>query len=239
MEIVIANQKGHKTLLFSPIGYVDKIVSDESRNEFIKESDRTNFEFVGNCLESNLDVAVSIAIKQKIKNIGIGISIASSMSKLSELNIESISFDSCIIDYKSFPVFDMVKYLTIGNSVKMDISFSYLPNLVDITFLSVKTFKGKILDKIESVEKLILWYENKKSNEILSMFPNLKEFYIYNGSIVELDLSANPLLERLQLHRCIKLEKVILNPTTQLKDVIVEACKKLDAGNLGDNVRRV
>lgn len=97
-------------------------------------------------------------------------------------------------------------------------------NLKEITFLSVKTFKGKILDTLGSVEKLILWYENKKSNSILAMLHNIKEFYIYNGSLIELDLTGNPRLERLQLHRCLKLEKVVLNPSARLRNVIIESC---------------
>lgn len=239
MEIIISNQKGHRTLLFSPIGYADRIISNEARNEFVKESDRTKFEVVGSNIDSDLDEIISIATKQRIKSVGIKVNINSNMSKLSNLNIESISFDNCAIDYKLFPVFNSVQNLNIGDFVKMDIDFCYFPNLVDISFLSVKTFKGRIMNKIESVEKLILWYENKKSNVILSMFPNLKEFYIYNGSIVELNLMENPLLERLQLHRCTKMEKVVLNPSIQLKKVVVEACKKLDVSNLGDNVIRI
>jgi hypothetical protein len=66
----------------------------------------------------------------------------------------------------------------------------------------------------------------------LTIFPNLKEFYIYNGSIVQLDLTENPLIERLQLHRALKLEEVILPPTIHLKRVVVEACNKLDTSNL-------
>ncbi|MGE6397379.1 hypothetical protein [Chryseobacterium scophthalmum] len=234
MEIIISNQKGHRALLFFPIGYAEKIISNELKNKFIKKSDRTIFEFIGSNLESDLDVAISIAIEQGIKSVGIGVGITSDIYKLSKLNIESISFHNCIIDYKLFPEFDKVKYLTIGDSVKVDISFSNFPNLVDITFLSVKTFKVKILDKFEKVEKLILWYENKKSNDILKKFPKLKEFGINNGSIVELDITQNPNLEILELHRCIKLEKVIVPSGNSLKKVIVEASNKLDDSNFHD-----
>lgn len=235
MEILIANQKGHRTLHFSPIGYAEKIISNELGNQFIKESDRTTFEFVGSDLENDLDAVISNSIKQKIKSLGIGVEVTSSMFKLKSMSdIESISFHNCTIDYKLFPVFDNVKYLTIGDSMKMDLSFSHFPNLVDVTFLSVKTFKGKILDEFESVKKLILWYENKKSNDILEKFPKLKEFWINNGSVVELDITQNSYLEILELHRCIKLEKVIVPARNSLKKVIVEASNKLDDSNFHD-----
>ena len=143
---------------------------------------------------------------------------------------EAIAFHETTADLSDV-VLD-VEHLIVGDKSKINLSEKCFKNLKEITFLSVKTFKGKILDKFESVKKLILWYENQKSNTILENFPNLKEFYIYNGSIVELNLTENPHIERLQLHRALKLEKVILAPTMHLKKVIVEACNKLDTSNL-------
>lgn len=148
----------------------------------------------------------------------------------SKYHFETVAFHETTADLSDI-VLD-VDHLIVGDKSKINLSEKNFKNLEEITFLSVKTFKGKILDKFESVKKLILWYENKKSNNILESFPNLKEFYIYNGSIVELDLSENPHIERLQLHRCIKLEKVILPTNIHLKKVIVEACNKLDTSNL-------
>ncbi|UFH33308.1 hypothetical protein LNP04_06205 [Chryseobacterium sp. C-71] len=146
---------------------------------------------------------------------------------------ETIAFHETTADLSDV-VLD-VEHLVVGQKSKINISEKNFKNLKEITFLSVKTFKGKILDKFKTVEKLILWYENQKSNTILENFPNLKEFYIYNGSIMELNLTENPHIEKLQLHRCIKLEKVILPPSMQLKKVIVEACNKLDTYNLPIN----
>lgn len=237
MEIVIASQKDYKTLIFAPIGYKDKVSLTESQNTFIKESERTSFEFIGNGLDGNLDRLLTIAIEQKIKNVWIGVTITSSISKLSILKIENISFESCVVDFKLLPIFENAKYLTIGNSVKMDISSFYFPNLVDIAFLSLKTFKGDIIDKIKSIKKLVIWFENKKLNGMLPMIPNLKHLEINNGSMVELDLSTNAMLETLSLHRCLKVERVLLAPSIELKTVVVESCKWLDQSNLGENIQ--
>lgn len=95
-----------------------------------------------------------------------------------------------------------------------------------------------MLHQFESVERLVIWYESKKVNEILLMFPKLKHLEINNGSLVELDLAANMMLETLSLHRCMKLEKVILDPSINLKKVVIEHCKRLDVNNLGNNVSR-
>lgn len=153
--------------------------------------------------------------------------------EISKYHFEAIAFHESTIDL--FDVVLDVKHLIVGDKSKINLSSNNFKNLKEITFLSVKTFKGKILDKFKNVEKLILWYENQKSNIILENFPNLKEFYIYNGSIVQLDLTENPLVERLQLHRALKMEKVLLPPTIHLKRVIVEACNKLDTSNLPIN----
>lgn len=154
----------------------------------------------------------------------------------SKYEFEVIAFHRSNVNIDNIKI--NTKNLIIGNSSKINFGSEHFSNLKEISFLSVKTFKGRILDKINSVEKLILWYENKKSNEILLSFPNLKEFYIYNGTIIELNLTKNPLLEKLQLHRCTKLENVIVHPEHCLKKVIVESSNKLDTGNLGNNVLR-
>lgn len=143
---------------------------------------------------------------------------------------EAVAFHASVADLSDVVL--NVKHLVVGDNSKINIAEESFRNLEEITFLSVKTFKGKILDKIGSVTKLILWYENSKTNAILSMFPNLKELYIYNGSLIQLDLTANALLERLQLHRCLKLEKVNVPFDNHLQKVIVESCNKLDRSNL-------
>ncbi len=125
-----------------------------------------------------------------------------------------------------------VEHLVVGDKSKFNLSENSFKNLKEVTFLSMKTFKGKIFDKFQEVEKLVVWHENQKSNTILENFPNLKELHIYNGSIVELNLNENQKIEQLELYRCTKMEKIILPPITHLKKVIIKDCKKLDTSNL-------
>jgi len=181
-----------------------------------------------------IKISISDLDKYKIKGFGfekIDNDYFKSIKEIfSKYHFEAIAFHETTADLSDV-ILD-TEHLIVGDKSKINLSEKNFKNLKEITFLSVKTFKAKILDKFEKLEKLTLWYENKKSNDILEKFPNLKEFYIYNGSIVELDLTENPRVERLQLHLCIKLEKVILPPAMHLKKIIVESCNKLDTSNL-------
>lgn len=129
------------------------------------------------------------------------------------------------------------KHLVIGDKSRIDISSAVFNNLNEITFLSAKTFKGEIKNKLESVEKLILWYGSNNSNDILSHFPNLKYLQVISANVTELNLSHMHHLETLQLHLCKKLEQVRVPDNIQYKTVIIEKCNKLDVSNLGENVR--
>lgn len=184
-----------------------------------------------------IKISISDLDKYKIKAFGFekvdNDYFQSIREEISKYYFETIAFHETTADLSDI-IFN-VKHLIIGDKTKINLSAKNFNGLEEITFLSVKTFKGKILEKFNNVEKLILWYENQKSNIILENFPNLREFYIYNGSIVELNLTENPLIERLQLHRALKLEKVILPSTIELKKVIVESCNKLDTSNLPIN----
>lgn len=148
--------------------------------------------------------------------------------------LESVAFHETIANLSGIKI--KAKHLVVGEKSKIDLSSEFFQDVKEITFLSVKTFKGKMKDKFDSVEKVILWYENNKANEIISHFPNLRYFQINNGSLDQLDLSNNTMLESLQLHLCTKLEKVKIAKGHELKEVLVERCKKLDLSNLGNNV---
>lgn len=150
---------------------------------------------------------------------------------ISKYKLGVIAFHETTIDLSDVEL--NVEHLIIGDKSKIDLSSKNFINLKEITFLSVKTFKGKILDAFDTVKKLVLWYENKKSNDILLHFNHLKDFHIYNGSIQELDLTNNVEIEKLELHRCLKLEKVLLKSGQHLEHVTVEASNKLDTTNLG------
>ncbi|KQO32740.1 hypothetical protein ASF10_19985 [Flavobacterium sp. Leaf82] len=117
------------------------------------------------------------------------------------------------------------RHLIIGDKVKVNLLERNFIGLDEITFLSVKTFKGKILESFIDVKKMILWYESSKSNNILKLFPNLIELQIYNGNLVNLFLTENQKLKKLQLHNLPKLE--IVKKPDGLEELIVERCKML------------
>lgn len=154
----------------------------------------------------------------------------------SQSAFDSIAFHQTTIDLSGVTI--NCNHLIVGEKSKIDIQNLYFKNVNEITFLSLKTFKGKVLDKLNSVEKLVIWHDNKKLNDMLPLFPNLKSIQVNHGSATQLNLSANAWLEILSLHLCHKLEKIDLHPTNILKEVVIENCNSLDQSNLGDNVRK-
>jgi hypothetical protein len=153
----------------------------------------------------------------------------------SKHEFETVSFHDSVIELSEGTL--RAKQLIIGDNSKINLSVKNFANLEEITFLSLKTFKGKILDYIPSVKKMVIWYENNKANSILSKFSNLVELWINNGNLTELVLTENSALKTLHLNRCAKLEVVKLKTNQLLETVVVEGSKKLDTSNLGTNVR--
>ncbi|WP_166919758.1 hypothetical protein [Flavobacterium poyangense] len=145
-------------------------------------------------------------------------------SIFSKHSFQAIAFYNSIIDLED--VIINTKHLVIGDKVKVNLLERNFIGLNEITFVSVKTYKGIILESFMNVKKLILWYENNKSNDILNLFPNIVELQIYNGSLVDLFLTENRKLKKLQLHNLPKLQRVEIKPD-DLEELIVERCKKL------------
>jgi hypothetical protein len=145
-------------------------------------------------------------------------------SIFSKYSFQIISIHNSIIDLEDVEI--NTRHLIIGDKVKVNLLERNFKGLDEITFLSVKTFKGMFFEPFMNVKKLILWYENSKSNDILKLFPNIIEFQIYNGSLVDLFLTENRKLKKLQLHNLPKLQKIGIKPD-ELEELIVERCKKL------------
>ncbi|CAA7193829.1 hypothetical protein [Chryseobacterium potabilaquae] len=148
----------------------------------------------------------------------------------SEYKFDDVCFHESTVDLSDV-IFD-VRHFVIGDKSNINLSEKNFKNLEEVTFLSLKTFKGKIVTKLNSVKKIVLWFENKKGNTLLSHFPRLKELHIFNGSEVELDLVENKDIENLRLGNLPKLEKIIFNSETVIKKAIIENCKKLDTSEL-------
>ena len=150
-------------------------------------------------------------------------------SLFSDFNFNSVAFHNSTVDLSD--VIIDVRELFIGEKSKIDISVKNFKNLEEVTFLSVKTFKGKILDQFDTVKKAIFW-DSTKTYALAEMFPNIKELTVNKGSLTELDLRNNKNLEKLEVHLCSKLEKILLPDDHKLNDIFIENCKNLDISNL-------
>lgn len=147
----------------------------------------------------------------------------------SQLQLKTISFHGSVLDLSGVVI--NVKELFIGEKSKINLSSNNFKNLEEITFLSLKTYKGKILNKFDTVKKAVLW-DTTKTSTLLEMFPNLVELTINKGSLIELDLRNNKELEKIGIHYCTKLERVLLYDDHKLQEIFVENCKNLDVSNL-------
>lgn len=147
----------------------------------------------------------------------------------SKLNLTSVAFHESTLDLSD--VIIAAQELFIGEKSKINILAKNFENLKEVTFLSVKTFKGKVLDTFESVKKLTVW-DNTKTSTLPEMFPNITELIVNKRSLTELDLTKNKNLEKLEIHYCSKLEQILLPENHKLKEVVIENCKNLDVTNL-------
>ncbi|MBT2621908.1 hypothetical protein [Chryseobacterium sp. ISL-6] len=154
----------------------------------------------------------------------------------SDFNFNSVAFHNSTVDLSNVTI--DVRELFIGDKSKIDISAKNFKNLKEVTFLSVKTFKGKVLSPLDSVEKAVLW-DSTKASTLPEMFPNLKELTINKGGLTELDLINNKNLERLDIRLCSKLERILLPDNHKLNYVFIENCKNLDVSNLPVSVTSV
>jgi len=141
---------------------------------------------------------------------------------------EYLSFYNSVIDFSD--VLLNVKHLVIGQKCKVDLCANNFKDLEEITFLELKSFKGKIMSEFNSVKKIVLWFESKKANGILTKFPSLKRLDIFNGSETKLDLRTNKDLESLKLGNLSKLEEILFDPATIITTAAIENCKKLNLG---------
>lgn len=154
----------------------------------------------------------------------------------SELKLEAISFYRSTIDLSD--VIIDVKHLLIGDKSKINLSADNFKNLEEITFLSIKSLKLKILGQFDTVTKATLW-DSVKTSSLPEMFPNIEELTVNKGGLTELDLRNNKSLEKLDIHLCTKLERILLPENHKLNKVFIENCKNLDVSNLPPEVTSV
>lgn len=178
-------------------------------------------------------INASEIINYKIKNVGFD-RIQNELFQFIKdiflgLKLKTVVFHESSVDL-SDTIID-VQHLLIGEKSKIEISSKNFKYLEEITFLSLKSFKGKVLDKFDAVKKAVLW-DSTKIFTLPEMFPNLKELTINKGSLTELDLSNHEDLEKLDVHYCSKLERILVSNNHRLNDIFIENCKNLDITNL-------
>ena len=152
------------------------------------------------------------------------------------LKFETVSFHESSIDLSN--VLIDVKHLLIGEKSKFNISKNNFKGLEEITFLSIKSFKGKVITQLDTVQKAVLW-DSTKTSSLPEMFPNLIKLVINKGALTEVDLRNNKHLEKLEVHYCTKLERILLPDKHKLNEVFIDNCKNLDVNNLPSAVTRV
>jgi hypothetical protein len=118
-------------------------------------------------------------------------------------------------------------HLLLGDMINFELRHERLKNVERISFLSLKSFKGKIINNLIDVKHLVVW-EDKKSimNDILKRFPNLESLYLVRTSLEFLDLSVNKSLLRLELHDCRKLNKLEFGENIP-ENIVIELCPNL------------
>ncbi|UIR57827.1 hypothetical protein LZQ00_08395 [Sphingobacterium sp. SRCM116780] len=157
-------------------------------------------------------------------------------SIFSKINLKAVAFHESNIDLSDV-VID-VQHLLIGDKSKVNLKMENFKNLKEVTFLEIKTYKGKVLNQLSTVKKAVLW-DSTQTSLLHEMLPNLIELTVNKGSLTELDLRNHKHLEKLDIHYCTKLEQVLLYKDHKLQNVMIENCKKLDISNLPLSVTSV
>ena len=147
----------------------------------------------------------------------------------SKYKFDIVSFYELDLDFSEI-IID-AQHLIIGDKCKLNLSDENFKDLEEVTFISVKDFKGKVLNELSTVKKAVLW-DSTQNSLLHKMLPNLTELTVNKGSLTELDLRNHKYLEKLDIHYCPKLERVLLYKDDKLRDVMIENCKKLDISNL-------
>ncbi len=154
----------------------------------------------------------------------------------SKVKLESISFHESNIDLSEIIIES--KHLFVGDKTKINLASQNFKNLEEVNFLSVKSFKGKVLDEFETVKKMVLW-DSVKTFSLPGMFPNLNELTVNKGSLTELDLRNNKELKKIDIHYCTKLEHILLNDDHKLEKIFIKNCKNLDISILPQEISSI
>lgn len=153
------------------------------------------------------------------------------LNKISNTSITSLSILSSTIKV-DIPKFPNIESLLLGDKVKMNLDYSRFPKLKYLSLLSYKSFKGKIENKTDSLEELIVWYYNPKNKlleDLLSENIKLKRLELNLTNIESLEgLKQLEDLEELNIaygRNLTNIDSLLL--ISKFRKVIFENCKKI------------
>jgi len=142
---------------------------------------------------------------------------------MNKRTINDMGIHDCNLNIKSDFCLTL-NHLYIGNNVNINMT---LWNIIvnEVTFLSLKTFKGCFPPSIPSVRELTIWDDKNGVNEYLKVFSNISKLSLTNSNIEVLDLKLVLKLKEAHLAYCRKLKNVEVNEKNEIVKIIVKHCK--------------
>jgi len=169
--------------------------------------------------------------------------------KSNHIILKSVSFDKVplkdfvtINNYLKYIEFDEVaihecnlinvqlpncKHLILGIKVKLNLSNEILLSIQKITFLSLKTFRGKILNDLNNIKDLIVWDDIGFINELLKKIPYIEILQLFKTNLETLDISLNHHLCLLELYNSKKLKRLEFTKDNMPNKISFEMCPNL------------
>lgn len=124
------------------------------------------------------------------------------------------------------------KHLVLGEKCFLPINVENTEIVEEITFLSLKTFKGKISSLIYNVKTLNVWNDKGKLNEIVLAFTDLRVLKIYNSDVQILDLTQFLNLVSVEIYNCKKLEIINFSENNTANVTLENSPKAKILGNV-------
>lgn len=117
--------------------------------------------------------------------------------------------------------------LAIEENVYMNLSdFEF--RVLEVHFLSLKTFKGNFTSDFSSVEKLIVWHDKDKSDELVQQFKNITSLSITHSNVQKLSFLHLKNISRIELAYCRNLKSIFFDPSQKAIRLMVTKSKYIN-----------
>lgn len=118
-----------------------------------------------------------------------------------------------------------IDHLYIGEKVALDLHASQIESK-EVTFLNLKTFKGRVLSKFPATESLTVWYDRDNINKLIESFYNVQKLVVTHCNVEMLDLGLLSRLTVINLAYCRNLTKINVLEKHSLEIITVQTSKK-------------